>query len=103
MRVRISYSVDLEDVQKECCRMMTSAIEELCQIEKDIKNLVEHIQSNYMDSSRCKQYLSSYRQKLAKIDSVLADSDMILEGYYNAQERQDSDKELEDNNVADKG
>ena len=43
MRVRISYSVDLEDVPKECARMLEESITQINEVHKDIESLIDKL------------------------------------------------------------
>ena len=42
MRVRISYSVDLDDVPNECARMLNDGLKMLNKIHEEIESLVHH-------------------------------------------------------------
>ena len=43
MRVRISYSVDLDNVPDECARMLTETLEKLAEVQGDIESLIDQI------------------------------------------------------------
>ena len=86
MRVRISYSVDIEDVPTECARMLHDSIEQIEEIKEEISDLVRQLDDNKAQAWLVKTNIESCRKKLAKLDSVLADNDMILEGYFKAKE-----------------
>ena len=92
MRVRISYSVDLEDVPSECARMLTETLEQLGSVHTDIETLIDQLDGNLAIDWQFKDRIRICRENLAKIDSRLADNDMIMEGYYSAAEP----KEVED-------
>ena len=93
MRVRISYSVDLEDVPKECARMLQESLEQISEVHRDIESLVDKL-DNEEDAIawQVKDQIDRCRQRLAKLDMVLADNELILEGYYDTKEQ----KEVED-------
>ena len=84
MRVRISYSVDLDNVPDECARMLTETLEKLAEVQGDIESLIEQIDNKTAIDWQVSSKINNCRQNLAKIDSVLADNDMILEGYFSA-------------------
>ena len=86
MRVRISYSVDLEDVPIECARMLHDSIEYIEEVREEISTLVRQLDDNKAQAWVARDSIDSCRKKLAKLDSVLADNDMILEGYFKAKE-----------------
>ena len=84
MRVRISYSVDLDNVPDECARMLTETLEKLAEVQGDIESLIDQIDNKTAIDWQVSSKINNCRQNLAKIDSVLADNDMILEGYFSA-------------------
>lgn len=84
MRVRISYSVDLDDVPNECARMLNEALNKLGDAHRDIENLIDQLDNETAIDWQVKDKLSRCREALAKVDARLADSDMILEGYYSS-------------------
>jgi chromosome segregation ATPase len=86
MRVRISYSVDLEDVPAECARMLHDSIEHIEEVREEISDLVRQLDDDKAQLWIVKDRIDSCRQKLAKLDVALADNEMILEGYFNAKE-----------------
>ena len=86
MRVRISYSVDLEDVPVECARMLHDSIEHIENVRGEISDLIKQLDDDKAQLWIVKDRIDSCRQRLAKLDVVLADNEMILEGYFNAKE-----------------
>ena len=86
MRVRISYSVDIEDVPLECARMLHDSLEQIEEVREEISTLVRQLDDNKAQAWLTKTNIDSCRKKLAKLDSILADNDMILEGYFKAKE-----------------
>jgi predicted nuclease with TOPRIM domain len=84
MRVRISYSVDLEDVPSECARMLQENLEHLNEVHREIESLIDKLDDTETVAWQVKDQIDRCRQRLAKLDMVLADNDLILEGYYNA-------------------
>ena len=84
MRVRISYSVDLDDVPNECSRMLTETLNKLGDVHRDIESLIDQLDNETGIDWQVKHKLNLCRENLAKIDSVLADNSMILEGYYSS-------------------
>jgi len=84
MRVRISYSVDLDDVPKECARMLTETLDKINDVHRDIEGLVDQLDSEEAIDWQVKDRIKRCRLSLAKLDMILEDSSMILEGYYTA-------------------
>jgi len=91
MRVRISYSVDLDDVPSECARMLSEVLQKLGDVHADIENLIDELEHNTGIDWQIKDKISRCRESLAKIDSTMADNDMILEGYYSAKEPKENE------------
>ena len=92
MRVRISYSVDLEDVPKECARMLYQSIDHIDEVHKEIKSLVDKLDNEDSIAWQIKDQIDRCRLRLTKLDSILADNEMILEGYFATKQS----KEVED-------
>ncbi len=92
MRVRISYSVDLKDVPLECARMLYDAVEQMKETGEEIDDVVKLLDDDKAHAWIIRDRIKKCREKLAKLDSVLADNDMILEGYFSASQPE----ELED-------
>jgi len=86
MRVRISYSVDLEDVPLECARMLHDSLEHVAEVEEEINSLVRQLDDDKAQLWLCKDKINRCREKLAKLDAILEDNNMILEGYFSAKE-----------------
>ena len=86
MRVRISYSVDLEDVPSECARMLVESLEKINDIHREIESLVDTLDSKDTVAWQIKDKIGRCRQKMAKVDMVLEDNSMILEGYFSTKE-----------------
>ena len=95
MRVRISYSVDLDDVPDECARMLEDSIQQLSDTQEEIERLIDILSNNRGIGWQVKERIDKCRQKLAKLDSILTDNDMILEGYYTATEPEEENSDVE--------
>jgi|TARA_Y100000114_G_scaffold96246_1_gene89565 hypothetical protein len=84
MRVRISYSVDLDDVPNECARMLNDTLNKLNKVHEDIESLVHQLDNNSTVDWQVQHKLNRCRKSLAKIDMILEDNSMILEGYHSS-------------------
>ena len=91
MRVRISYTVDLDDVPSECSRMLQDAASEVNKIYEELESLVDCINTDDIVEWRIKDSIDRCRQKLAKIDLMLSDNDMILAGYFSTKNSEGSE------------
>ena len=86
MRVRISYTVDLDDVPAECARMLHDSMEHIAEVEEEINSLIKQLDDDKAQAWLVKDKITRCREKLSKLDAVLADNDLILEGYFSAKE-----------------
>ena len=86
MRVRISYSVELEHVPAECERMLYNAAAELQELCTDVSDICSLVHKKDVNPSVTSEVFESARKKLAQIDAVLADNHLIMQGYYGALE-----------------
>ena len=91
MRVRISYTVDLDDVPSECARMLHDSMEQIEEVREEISELVKQLDDDKAQAWLVKDKIERCRSNLAKLDAVLADNDMILEGYFSAKEPEAED------------
>ena len=80
MRVKISYTVDLEEIPEKTSKLIS-------QSGKDLRNISEELEdlsvSLVMDKETIKiiKRVDDLRQELYKIDSLLEDTSSILIGY----------------------
>jgi len=86
MRVRISYTVDLKDVPLECARMLHDSLEHIEEVREEISSLVSQLDDDKAQAWLVKDKIKRCRENLAKLDAILADNDLILEGYFSAKE-----------------
>jgi len=84
MRVRISYSVDLEDVPLEVARLLDGSLNKVCLIRDELETLIYDVENDTIDAHRAGKTIQELRQDLAKLDHELSDSDSILQGYFQA-------------------
>ena len=70
-RVNIQYSIELDDLEEEVNRLYSSAITQLASLPHASINL----------GTEGLDKVDSFRQKLAKVDIMLADIQNIIEGY----------------------
>ena len=89
MKVRISYTVDLEQVPNETKRLL----EEAASVAKDNFVKLEYLQANldrYLvnldNKDALMATLQDIRKKLAVIDSKVMDTSMIIDGFFQTME-----------------
>tara|TARA_R110002012_G_scaffold46803_1_gene123226 strand:+ start:281 stop:598 length:318 start_codon:yes stop_codon:yes gene_type:complete len=91
MRVRISYSVELEEVPAEYSRLLKEAADLIGSAAMIMKN----IQDGNIPKEATLQNLEQIRATLSKIDYKILDTGMILNGYYDAcKQIEESQKEI---------
>ncbi len=89
MRVRISYSVDMEEVPKESQRLLQNAVEALHQSWTELQSLQLELEEKMTDAGTKAGVLSlceDIRKRIAAADSKILDASMIIGGYYQALE-----------------
>ena len=91
MRVRISYTVDLKDVPLECARMLHDSLEHVEEVREEISSLVSQLDDDKAQAWLVKDKIKRCRENLAKLDAILADNDLILEGYFSTKEPEAED------------
>jgi len=84
MRVRISYSVGLDEVPEEVTRLLENANSNVGNVRDLLENMIDMLGNNLMSADWAKSEISKLRDLLARIDYCLADSDSILQGYFDA-------------------
>jgi Mg2+ and Co2+ transporter CorA len=91
MRVRISYTVDLEDVPSECAKRFVESLEEVNEVHREIESLIDKMDDTEMVGWQIKDQIDRCRRRLAKLDVLLTDNDMILDGYFATKKSEEAD------------
>ena len=100
MRVKISYTVELEEVEKEVAEIMEKAANCLDDAYHEITGT-----QNFIDTGtgKLENYIESIdfvRRKMMKADQILEDCSSILQGYKQAlrslEENQEHESQFED-------
>jgi len=94
MRVRISYSVELEHVPQEVVRILDGSLDKICLIRDEIETLMYDIENDTTNAHRAGKIIQELRQDLARLDHELTDSDSILQGYYQATKEPEEEKDV---------
>ncbi len=85
MRVRISYSVDLEEVPTESVRMLKDTVDSLQVIVHQIQSLIQKIDDKDLKKEDLIGSVDLMKVGLATSDSKITDVAMIMTGYHDAQ------------------
>ena len=80
MRVKITYTVELEEVEKEVAEIMSKAIQDLDYSYQEAVRVQLDLDTKTGDMVHKIEQLDIIRKKLAKADQTLADCYLILEG-----------------------
>ena len=72
MRVRISYSVDLEDVPEECARMLQDSLEHVGELHSQIEDLIDQLDKGQCVGWVAKLKIAECRERLGKLDAIKA-------------------------------
>jgi len=89
MRVKISYGIALEEVPEEANRLIDKALKQLHASVKILEHASLALEDCDDDFSTSISYLDKARKTITDVDSVLLDSQSILQGlenYYNGEQ-----------------
>jgi DNA repair ATPase RecN len=84
MRVRISYSVDLDEVPEKAGKLLEEAVADLKKVTQSVESAITGIKRSSHSDSQTTDNLAECRQRLAKIDNRLSDISMVMSGYHAA-------------------
>jgi len=84
MRVKIAYTVELEEVEKEVAEIMEKAANNLDKAYRQLVDLQEKLDTNTGDLTDKLETIDLIRRKMMKADQVLEDCHSILHGYGSA-------------------
>ena len=80
MRVKISYTVDLEEVEREVSEIMCRAATDLDFAYQEVTRIQVDLDTKTGDLKSKIEQLDIIRRKIAKADQVLSDCQSIIEG-----------------------
>jgi DNA repair ATPase RecN len=98
MRVKIAYTVEIEEVEKEVAEIMEKAANNLDQAYHQVAEIQLSLDTDSGDLKSKLASIATIRGKMMKADQVLEDCYAILEGYDNALkqlEEQENEAEAE--------
>ena len=98
MRVRISYSVELEEVPEQSSKLLEEALDNVHRVMVNIQN----IQDGKVPNELLLQNLEEVRFALTKIDYSVTDAGMIMKGYLDAKEQMNNQSQLQEHDSIDK-
>ena len=91
MRVKISYSIDLEDISEEVVMLYDMIARQVRTLERQSNTIEDLMEQTEQES--CLSIMSKMRETMGKIDARLDDLSNILDGYvaYNKQNGEAND------------
>ena len=102
MKVKIAYTVELEDIPKEISEMLNNgvaAIEDAADVYKKAQRFVSVMEDEEVADTL--KDLEFIRRKLEKVDTIVGDCQSILQGYDSAlkqikEQQQEKQDEIKD-------
>tara|TARA_R110002096_G_C14155164_1_gene684390 strand:+ start:224 stop:517 length:294 start_codon:yes stop_codon:yes gene_type:complete len=96
MRVKIAYTVELEEIESEVGEILHRSLLNMEHALEESQNAVNHLETGDSDISTITNILDLARRKLAKADMIIADCHEILIGYKAALEKIQEEAENEE-------
>jgi hypothetical protein len=87
MRVRISYSLEMDDIPAEVSTLIQKKTGELHEVIDLVEDACERLQEKSANVEMITDAIDRARQRLAEFDLVLADSHGILAGWIEAKDQ----------------
>jgi len=81
VKVKISYTVDFDEVPNQVCRILS--FEQLSTLNREYNDIIENISEK--NTQKALTQIHDFRVKLAKIDQTLDNAQSILDGFMRAQ------------------
>ena len=80
MRVKITYTVELDEVESEVSEIMSRAALDLDYAYQEVTRIKIDLDTNVGDLKSKTKQLDTIRRKLSKADQILEDCQFILQG-----------------------
>ena len=93
MRVKIAYTVELEEVEKEVSEIMTRALGDLDFCYQETINLQNSMDTGTNNLEESIEMIQIMRKKMAKADIVMEDCQSVLEGLANVRKQLEEAKD----------
>ncbi len=87
MRVRISYSVNLEEVPEKSSTLLREAYAQLDKSSRIVRELASDVKNNLISKEALIDAIEEIRIQLGGIDASISDASMIMSGYHDAKEK----------------
>jgi hypothetical protein len=96
MRVKIVYTVEMEEVEQEVAEIMSRATEDLDYSYQELIRIQMDLDTNIGDLNNKIQQLDIIRRKMARADQILEDCQFILQGLGQARTKMEEENEVQD-------
>ena len=97
MRVKIAYTVELEEVEKEVSEIMSRATDDLDFCYQETINLQNSMDTGTNNLEESIETINIMRNKLMRADQVMEDCHAVLEGLLNVRKQLEEQKnEIQD-------
>ena len=97
MRVKISYTVDIEEVERKVAEIISSAVDDIDFANEETMRVRIDLTTKVGDIESKANMLDKIRLKLAAADQVLEDCYLILEGLRQAKKQiEEQQNEIQD-------
>ena len=87
MRVKIAYTVELDEVEKEVAEIMSKATNDLDNAYQEIARMQAELDTQTGQPDGYMESIIFARTKMLTADQILQDCHAILEGYHKAKEQ----------------
>ena len=97
MRVKIAYTVDLEEVEREVSEIMCRAAADLDFGYQEVTRIQVDLDTKTGDLKSKIEQLETIRRKLARADQIIEDCQLILQGLEQARKQlEEQENEIQD-------
>ena len=84
MRVKISYSVELEDIPEKIAELLSDEQHLIAKVNQNINFVTEHLNNEEPNMDLVLMKIDQARVSLVALDNTMADAFAVLEGFKNA-------------------
>ena len=89
MRVKIAYTVELEEIEPEVAKIMSKATNDIDDAHQEVTRIQNELKTNTGNSDQYLESIHFARVKMAKADQILEDCYLIIQGLKQANKQQE--------------
>ena len=101
MKVKVSYTTNIEEVPYECWRLLDYKIHNGVSFTENLKNLYQSLDDTNTDPAKILKDIHQIRLVLSDYDQCLSDIDAILTGLANIRLQSDNKHDIVDKQAKD--